>query len=138
MHLAIAKTIQRKISIALILAISLASIVGVCFGMKMDSKLVISDCPMMSGAMSSFCPMAGFDHFTSWLRAFIGIPATDFLVLLVILFAVGIVADKWRISDDPPYTEKYKYYTREHPDRPLYNYFLLIFSNGILQPKIFA
>lgn len=57
--------------------------------------------------------------------------------LIIGFFVVGICKRVWSPQIFLPSTQ-YLYYDRDHRESKLYNYFIHIFSSGILQPKLFA
>ena len=119
---------------------------GVCVGrnMPMGSSMngVVAEwpCPLM-GAASPLCPAQLIDHLNFWQHFSLAIPRAETGLRLLVIFVVGSVALLSRAHQALHYLHdfvRYRLYSREHPQRRLYNYLQRIFARGILQPKLFA
>jgi hypothetical protein len=90
----------------------------------------------------SWCPMGVIEHISSWQQLFTAVVPVDVLALLGVLFvfvAGFVLRTLLHHTSSPPYSvvRLGQYYKRQWGMR-LYNYFLTIFADGILQPKRFA
>lgn len=66
---------------------------------------------------------------------------TDFSSLIASILIAALVFGIYKMFLMPQTSlriSRYLYYDRDHRESTLYNYFVHIFSNGILQPKRFA
>ena len=110
------------------------------FGMTMNTEgdMAISDCPFMSGM--AICNMNLFEHIATWQSMFAHIqqPQNSMLVLLFLLSAsfvmVGWIKQSYLSSEDNLYQFAYLP-CREYI--PKGNSLQDLFSNGILNPKLF-
>ncbi len=87
------------------------------------------------------CGMDINTHIEIWQGMIMtNLPATFFSFFATLLMA-AFVWGMCKIVITPeasPLTDRYLYYDRDHRESKLYNYFIHIFSRGILQPKLFA
>jgi len=87
------------------------------------------------------CGMDINEHVNIWKATFTTTLTSNFLIffftLLIVSFAVG-VSSMLFLRDPLALIQRYRYYERDHRESKLYNYFVHIFSSGILQPKLFA
>ena len=113
------------------------STLGVCFAMQMNHGNFMSPCPFM-GHSAALCPMEGVNAITSWQQFFVALPATFSFILLIALFVSAIVVYTAHTLGESPQLRQARWYAKEHPNIPLYNFLLHLFSRGILQPKLYA
>lgn len=124
----------------------LVSVLGVYFGMEqhfapemMNKKM--ATCPAMA-TQSALCPMNITDYITAWQQLLAAIPVNEFSKLLILLAfgLAGVCLKLWqRIRASPDLLWRYcRRLERQHPQQRLYNYLLSAFSQGIIQPKIYA
>ena len=131
------KKFHRSIAGFITLAFFFVSTLGVCFAIQMNHGNFMSPCPLI-GHSAAMCPMQGVKAIASWQQFFVALPTTFSLALLIGLFVSAMfirTIDLWYQSDP---VDKAVQYAKEHPDIPLYNFFLRLFSRGILQPKLYA
>ncbi len=87
------------------------------------------------------CGMDINEHISIWQGMFLTNITMDIFSFLTLVLVVGLafVHCKFLSSlDFFPLASRYLHYDREHPEHKLYHYLLRIFSDGILQPKLFA
>lgn len=104
--------------------------------MKMGEQHTMTDC-----APGKNCGMDINKHLGIWQSMFTANFNSGWLNFFVSLLLVSFIIGIFKIWPAPEIYSRiarYLYYEREHPDSKLYNYFLRIFRNGILQPKLFA
>ena len=106
--------------------------------MNMDGDMTMSDCPFMSGI--AICNMSILEHIATWQSMFAHIqqPQNPMLVLLFLL-SVSLVMVGWikRLYTPPKHSFKQctYFFNREHI--LIIELLLDLFSNGILNPKLF-
>lgn len=99
----------------------------------------MGDCPLLMGSREAMCPMKILDHMSAWQKLFTAIPVTEGLLLLVMivmaaaLFRVAIIP-----TASPPLSFYFKNYQKNNPAARQYNFWLALFSRGIVQPKLLA
>ena len=90
---------------------------------------------------AGMCPMSIMEHLGNWQHFFNVIFVSD-LLLLVAMVCIAIIALGFSrangFANSPPWIERMLLYGRRQRMDKLYDYFSLIFSEGILQPKLFA
>lgn len=90
---------------------------------------------------SKDCGMDINEHLNVWQGMITTNAGVNFFSLFAaFLFAIIIlhVSKLFSISHNSLFLSHYLYYDRDHRESKLYNYFVSIFSSGILQPKLFA
>lgn len=77
-----------------------------------------------------------YQHISIWQRTFTAIPSEmiSSLLLLVIVFASLLVQEFYSHHKN---AHPLKFYLKENPNLPLFDYLKQIFSAGILNPKVF-
>jgi len=134
---------SAKLWINIFLFISFLFIVlfGLTFSMPMNEHGQMISCPLMTGHDNgTFCPMSGNEHITAWQRLFITPRQQDTLLSFILLLVFGVIAllfqnlTRLRLF----LYLQFKLYQKDHPDSLLFNYLQIVFSRGILQPKIYA
>ena len=106
--------------------------------MNMDEHMTMLNCPFMSGM--AICNMNTFEHIATWRSIFTHTqqPQNSMLILLFLL-SLSLVIVGWIKRLHLPYKDHLKQFTyfsgREYAliFRPLKD----LFSNGILNPKLF-
>ena len=118
----------------------LVSVFGLfCVGMNLSMGM--SDCPLLMGAREAMCPMKMLSHISAWQKLFTAIPASNALLLFVVL--VGVVSfyifQIKRCDESPPSAwNRWHLYQTNHRNLRLYNFWLAVLARGIVQPKLFA
>lgn len=134
------------LSTLLAAALIVVGVLGVCFGMEQyfSSEMMndnMAACPVMM-MQPTLCPMNTLDHITAWQQFLAAIPVSEFTLLLILL-AFGLasvyVKLRQRVCAAADILLHYCHHlARQHPHQRLYNYLLSVFSQGIIQPKIYA
>lgn len=114
-----------------------------CTNPMMRNQMVAEQAPhsMMNCVIGKDCGMNINKHISIWQSMITAILNTNFsnflTILLISTFIFGICKI---LITHPNYSlaSRYLYYQRDHRESRLYNYFIHIFSRGILQPKLFA
>jgi len=128
------KYVAQIMLIFLLGAMSL-SLFGMSAGMEMTGAM--PDCPFMTH-QEVMCAMDVSEHISAWKEAFLAVTP----VILLLIIATGAVASLGKLI--PTFFPRklstiyicYRHYqkrTHPHTYRPLQE----LFSNGILQPKLF-
>ena len=122
----------------LVSAISLVSVFafGPFVGMKMNSNGEMDGCPF---SMSAICPMGLFEHIGNWQSLFMVTIQKMITLLSFIAFAL-ILLTRYRNSHKPPdiATQTHSLYWYHNPEIRIFNYLKEMFSQGILNPRIYA
>ena len=103
------------------------------YSMPMDEQGGMADCPFTIGS-ASLCQMSLNEHITKWQRLFTVVPEKNLLLSALILLTILCMA---LFSIIPNIRDKLLSY-RNKPEIKLYNYLLIVFSQGILNPHIYA
>lgn len=104
--------------------------------MGMDGKMSVEDCPFMIGGV--ICKMSPFEHISMWQSFFTSIPSQNITLLILLLVSVvlfvfwikRLFSPPRNLFTQPNFGEYSKYI-------PLTHSFQELFSNGILNPKLF-
>ncbi len=123
------------------LVFSLFGIVIVMNEMKMDNHGAISDCLFMT--VTSQCPITFTGHINLWQLMFNTLLPVISL-MSVILLAITLTFTKLLFNNNS-FTQplkfltlRYRLYLKQHPLVSLFDYLKEAFSQGILNPKIYA
>ncbi len=130
--------VQRIIKFPVVLVVFTVLIFGIsCFGLGMDTNILIVNCPLGSHSMS-ICKMNPMEHIQEWQSMFTTLPAKDILTLLSLLLALFALLKLRQVFSVPkiPKVDSYinLFYIRRPP---ISNFLQEAFSSGILNPKIF-
>ena len=128
---------RHNIFIILAVFIIMASF-GAQLGISQMATGAEAPCPFMGEAMS-ICPMSVIDHIGSWKQIFFARPAAELLAL--IMAVIIIISFGWKILADNAATRLAywcRYYKKKRYLSKLYNYLAQLFSQGILNPKIYT
>lgn len=136
-------SVKRKnaiLTIIAILAVPLAIILSVSYGVAMGSDEVMENC--LFGGTVSFCPMSLFEHLSLWQNMFVAnLPKVAvYLFLFLALFGLNLTFSALRLTLSKSYKaiHNQKLYLKQNPDILLFDYLREIFSKGILKPKIYT
>ena len=110
------------------------------YSMPMDEHGKMADCPFMNDS-ASLCQMSVTEHIARWQQLFTAIPEKNLLfsalilltALLMVLFSIVP-----KIRDKLLFQRFLHYFYRRKPEINLFNHLLLAFSQGILNPRIYA
>lgn len=112
---------------------------GPVMGMEVDKHGQMSACPFTQA--SSICKMGVSEHLSLWQRMFTATLDNNAGLLvtigLTVLFATSL-ALKFLEIDRHKELMAYKFYTYEHQKSSAFNKLIELFSQGILNPKIYA
>lgn len=136
--LGLRRKLSENLAIFVLASFAFVSILGVGIGMEMtDSQM--SSCPFMAG-QTTMCQMSVTEHITQWQEAFLGIPTkTNLLALAMVLLTVVVIPFVKPFSQFEKLTElaaRLFAYHKAHFVK-IFDPFLLAFSDGILNPKIY-
>jgi hypothetical protein len=131
-----------------LIAFTLVVFLAVTFlGVSMTMGMEMKDDGTMSGCMfdgqAEICPMTFAEHLSGWQNMFTVIPqkSTVFIQLLALIAAFVIIAFALRrhllLSLFSYFSERWKFYIRDNPNLPLFDHLRQLFSQGILNPKIY-
>lgn len=117
-----------------------AAVFSVTFGMRADEYGNMSGCPFIL-EHPSVCPMDVFEHIAKWQRLFTGTfsQSSDlaFLILLFLSFAFFIVFTH-APNISPFVLASSPLIPQNKPETKLFNYFVTVFSQGILNSRLYA
>lgn len=133
-------TIPQLLAIFVLAAVLFAATLSIAVGMKTDAHGNMSDCPLMSEKMS-VCSMGVIEHIAKWqqlsIATFLKSDVVAFIILLLITFIlIDVFARAPGISS--PALVLHSPVTKNKPDIKLFNYLVIAFSQGILNPRIYA
>ena len=122
----------------LISTLSLISVFafGSLAGMKMNNNGEMEGCPF---TMSAICPMGVFEHIGNWQSLFMvtfkKVSTLSPLITFALILLVG-----YRTSYKPPdiTTQTHSHYWYQTQEIPVFNYLQEMFSQGILNPRLYA
>ncbi|MBI2097316.1 MAG: hypothetical protein HYT46_00025 [Candidatus Vogelbacteria bacterium] len=131
--------LSENLIIFILVLFAFMSILGM--GMSMETKDgQMSGCPFMAG-QATMCQMNVTEHITKWQQAFLGIPTkTNFLALAVALLIATLASfikkPFSQLKKLTASTVRFLAYRRANFAKVL-DPFLVAFSDGILNPKIY-
>ena len=110
------------------------------YSMPMDEHGKVTHCPFMNDS-TSLCQMSVTEHIARWQQLFTAIPEKNLLfsalilltALLMVLFSIIP-----KIRDKLLFQRFLHYFYRRKSEINLFNHLLLAFSQGILNPRIYA
>lgn len=109
-------------------------------GMKSDNQMNMEGC--LFNGQEEICNMDFSEHLSVWRSMVTSLPQNFGLLnilLLVIVFVVIIPFLHDPLSKlSKKIRSRYKLYIRQHPQINLFNFIKEIFSQGILNPKLFV
>jgi len=109
---------------------------GMAMEMDMDGNMTMSDCYMPG--MTAICNMTPLEHISSWQSMFTSIPAQNLLVALLLLVLAVIVGFSWiQRTLAPPERHAVRLFSHQREYIPLHSQLQELFSQGILNPKLF-
>lgn len=142
------RKVPRLFAGVTILGFSLVIFLGVlnCQNPIMQSEMGMSGGGAQHHSMADCipgqdCGMDINEHLSIWQSMFLTNLNTNFLILLAGLIVVGLGLAIFKTpltAQITSLTSRYLYYERDHQDSKLYNYFIQIFSSGIVAPKLYA
>lgn len=134
--------LQSKLSDNLVLLVlasfAFMNVLGMGIGMEMTDGLM-SPCPFMAG-QTTMCQMNIMEHIAQWQQALLGIPTKANLLALAIVLLVVVITPL--VKQFSRLEELIKFASRRFADRTkqavkVFDPFLLAFSDGIINPRIY-
>ncbi len=110
---------------------------GMTMNTDMDGNMTMSDCYMPG--MTAVCNMSPLEHVASWQSMFTSTPAQNFTLMLLLLVLVAVISFIWiEQTHSPPLAlQRLSLSSRRREYIPLHSSLQELFSNGILNPKVF-
>lgn len=130
----------QALAVAGVSVLLFASVFSVTFGMQADEFGNMSHCPFMVG-YASVCPMGVIEHIAKWQRLFTATfpQSGDLTFLIFLLFSSAFVSVFVHAPNiGPPALAFSPSISKNKPETKLFNYFVIIFSQGILNPRLYA
>ena len=129
---------RALVALIVLLLFSFIGLLGMGFGMAMDQNGNMTGCPFITAHMT-ICPMSLGEHIGRWQQIVTGIPqnaATIFFVVLAIYTSINfqILISKHESS----FIVRMRVYMQKLHTLKLFDQLLRAFSNGNLNPKVFA
>ena len=127
------RKLQTKIAIISVIVVPIVLLSSVSLGMAMRADGTMSNC--LFGHDMGFCPMSLFEHIDVWQSMFIVILPVIVIFSSLLLNSFFTFLNKELIVFIKLLLKLYQKYK---PDIPLFDYLKELFSQGILNPKIYA
>lgn len=110
---------------------------GILMGMETDNHGHMAACPFTM--TSSLCTMSFSEHLNMWQNMFTATLDNGTLLLIVGLIVLAFsIAFKHLDTSQDQELKGYRFYTHKHSKPPTFNKLLELFSQGILNPKIYS
>ncbi len=110
------------------------------YSMPVDMNGKMVNCPFMNGS-TSLCQMNLGEHISQWQQLFTVTREKNLLLSLFFLLAVSLVSSfhiNTRVYDRLK-SQRFRNYSYQHkPEIKLFDYIVVLFSKGILNPRIYA
>lgn len=134
MDLGLTKT--RVLAIILALGILYILSFGILIGRETDSPGIMVACPFTTA--SSLCTMNFSEHLNMWQSMFTATLDSGALLLVIglMVLAFSVTFKSLDTSRDKEF-KTYKFYSHRQSKSPSFNKLLELFSQGILNPKIY-
>ena len=129
-------TLPKFLTLITIGVLAVASTFGITMSMGLGGDNKMSNCPLMDGAFS-LCRMSVTDHVSRWQALFAAVTPSHAVIFLVLLVLGSAVIAVLRRAAPVVLLEQFIVPQKGGPDSKLFNHFVLIFSDGILHPKIY-
>jgi len=130
--------LSENLIIFVLASFAFMSLFGMSMGMEAKDGQM-SSCPFMASGVS-LCQMSVTEHISQWQQAFLGVPnRTNFLELALILVAAVLITFAKSLFQSKKLTELAARLFAYHKE-PLvrvFDPFLIAFSDGILNPRIY-
>ena len=130
------------LTVAVLTSLVFLSVFGISMSMRMNASpngVSMEPCPFTQ-SQSSICPMNIFEHIQAWQKAFRALPAKSFVLsvmsLAYLFFIAAFLVKKLRELLERENFRKFLYYERRR-NKPLFNNLVYLFSQGILNPKLY-
>ena len=129
------------LSLALIIVFAVGATGVPHFGMTMsmdtEGNITTTDCYMPG--MAAICNMSPLEHIASWQGMFTGVPTQSLAMTLLLLVLAAVIGFVWirQIHSPPQELQTFSQFVRRREYIPLHSPLQELFSNGILNPKVF-
>ena len=129
--------LSNVLALMVVLTLMLVAILGVGMGMNMGSNGSMAGCLFMNYA-GALCPMNALEHVKIWRESFSAIPALRFLyVSLFALQLLYILSSSLLTNFEPNLKRSPHALVKDNRLLIFFDYLILAFSRGILNPKIY-
>lgn len=110
---------------------------GILMGMETDRHGDMATCPLT--VASSLCRMNFSEHLSMWQSMFTATLDNGTLLLIVglLVLAIALAFKSLDTYQDQKF-KSYQFYSYKHQKNLVFNKFLELFSQGILNPKIYS
>ena len=128
----------RKLALILLLFFSVVS-VGGSIAMLSGDNLTSghTSCPVI-GHAQALCQMGPVEHVGSWKAMFISLPA-QFINLVLLAISLAFIAFFFvKANYELPPGRSLKLHIKDVGDLKLYNYFIVLFSRGVLHSQTYS
>jgi len=129
-------TSGKALIIGLVLTIIAIATFGITLGMSATNGGIMLGCPLMNG-FSSLCQMDILGHIAQWQTLFTSIIPSSALALIVLLLLTVLSFVRFKLEEEETIRQQLQYLLQKDPTARLFNYLVLLFSSGVLHPKIY-
>jgi len=132
--------LYKTLAIMIACGFMFAATFGMMIGMQTDEHGMMSGCPFIS-EQASVCPMGAMEHITKWQELFAAVLLKSNMVSSLVLLLLAVVIFLYvRV-----YVKSIFFLFAQSPlvahkeqELTLFNYLVIIFSQGILNPRLYA
>lgn len=105
--------------------------------MDMEGNMTMTDCYMPG--MATICNMSPLEHIASWQGMFTSLPTQSSAITLLLLLLSTVIGFVWtrQIHSPPLELRTFSQFLRQREYVPLHSPLQELYSNGILNPKVF-
>ncbi len=129
---------RETLGTILIIIFTVVTLFGLGLSMPVNLQGQMTGCALLENH-NSICQMYPLEHVTAWQSKFLTTQNQDNILVLVALLAVGAaLLSVGLLKFNFSIYQVYRLYQKDHPDSSLFSYLTLVFSRGILQPKLYA
>lgn len=110
------------------------------YSMPINEQGEMSNCPFLNES-ATVCPMSTADHIAKWQQLFTVTPEKNLLLLslaLLVLMLVALFPFISKVRNKLPYQRFRNYIYKHKPEIKLFDHLLIAFSQGILNPRLYA
>lgn len=122
------KTIRHALAFAMIGIFLFAATFSMAVGMQTDEHDIMSRCPFMF-EQTSVCPMGVFEHIEKWQQFSTTLLLFAFVLFIIFVRALNVSSSALALSSP---------IQKNKPETKLFNHLVTIFSQGILNPRLYA
>jgi len=129
--------LSRILAITGVLTLMFVAVLGVGMGMNMRSNGSMAGCLFMNHP-GALCPMNALEHVARWQKIFSAIPALRLLYIsLFALQLLYILSSSLLTNFKPDLKRTLHALVKDNKLLIFFDYLILAFSRGILNPKIY-